>query len=177
MTGVAGTPWYSNFYFEDVDAGTAQDAYDRVVAFWQAMAPALDNQVSASVDPFVPKINPVNGEITGSYSVDDFGPILMTNTNVALPYQTQYMAGLSTNVYLGGRELRGRFFLPGICQDNNANGIPSSELRSLVTSKLEDVADPASPTLLVWSRKNGAVYAVVSVRTSTNFSVLRSRRD
>jgi hypothetical protein len=176
-TGVSGSPWYSNFYFAGSGSTDAQAAADAVYALFFGLRNALANDIVISIDPFAPTIDPATGDITGGFTVDPGDAIGGAATDDMLPTQTQALVTLRTGQYVGGREIRGKWFLGGLTEVNNVQtGLVSSSLISAVTDLWETLL-ATGPDLLVWSRKNGVTAPVQSATMTGVWSVLRSRRD
>lgn len=179
LTGVAGSPWYSNLYFLGTPGGE-QDRVDAVRAFWTDYAAAfLAVGLTVRVEGEVPTINPATGDITAVLPVVPGAPINGLINGEKLPPMTQYCLNLRTGVYNAGREVRGKFFAPGFTiGHNNDQGAPTADvltnLRANFAANLDN--DPTDP-LVVWSRKSGVAVPVQSVSGSDQWSFLSSRRD
>lgn len=177
FTGVAGTPWYSNFYFDD--DGTAAGVYQtKVLAFWTALVPGhMRSGITATmVNPIpimtaagsiVSVVTGAGGSTNGSQSVDP------------LPPATQALLRLHTGVFEGGREIRGRVFVPGLTEaDNSSAGVSSTLLAdmSAAAASLQG-SSGANGAWVVWSKKNASWAAITSWSGWNQFAVMRSRRD
>lgn len=187
FTGVAGTPWYNNMYFNDSIAGDVSNG--SVIAvnnFWTAIRGALSDNVSWVVQGEVPRIDEATGDLIGISNVTPLG-----NTGSAaddeLPFQTQALIRLNTSAFIHSRRLRGRIFVPALGESNNVGGLPTSTLRASLDAAAEAlIADAAAP-LVVWSRpfagtpenppRIGSFSSVDSSDVSVKWAVLRSRRD
>lgn len=177
LTGVPGSPFYSNLFFEGTLSSDAQAAADAVGAFWATVGQLMAPPLVINVDPFVPNITPLGGEIIGGFTITPPVTVGGTGAGVALPAATQMLAQLLTGAYAGGRAIRGKFNLPWVTEEHNVgNGTPSENGRALLQSAFEDLI-AAGPALQVWSRKNGNAADVTDVTISPKFAVLRSRRD
>lgn len=191
MVGVAGTPWYSNLYFMD-DGGTsvAPQAVAAVGTFWTTMAAAISNNVTGTVQGEVARINEVDGQLTG---VENVTPVAFAggNTDDELPWQTQLLGRTFTAGFVNGRRVRGRIFIPGMVENNNAVGVPVASLQTSLQNALNALIAEPNTILAVWARpfagdpaavppkpaRLGTKYAVVTASVSPIWSVLRSRRD
>lgn len=176
-TGVAGTPWYTNLFFAGTGSTDAQAAVDSWREFLVGFSFQFYRLVGADVDPFVASVDVATGDVVGGFTVNPGATIFGQETSNPLPFQTQALSTLRTPLYVGGRNLRGRVFLPGYTEaSNDANGM-------LDVTRAQDIDDQwdillaSGPDLLVWSKTNGVSAPVASTQTSTTWSVLRSRRD
>lgn len=175
FTGVQGSPWVNTAYFTDT-AGTAQQAATAVGQFWQAVDSLMEVSVSWSTQADVETVDAVSGQVT---DVETTTPL--TGGGVAattgLPVATQGLVRWRTGDYFNGRELRGRWFIPGLATGANTDGAPSSTMISTVNTAAAALIADANSILVMWSRKNGTTRAVESGSCWSQFAVLRSRRD
>lgn len=178
FTGVAGAPYYSNHYFPTTaTSAEAQASAALVTGFWQQIQTLLRTPMRVQVDPFAPEINQVTGEITGAYTVT--GPSLtFTATAEALPPATQMLVSLNTGVFAGGRQIRGRCFIPGWTEASNGpGGLPNDDVKTAVQTAYVNALGSGGRRTGVWSRKNGTFTQISGVGIGTQWAVLRSRRD
>nr|CRY97797.1 hypothetical protein [uncultured prokaryote] len=177
FTGVAGSPYYTNMYFDAADVAAAQDAHDLVLQFWDDIAGMRRSLLSGTVEGVVPVINPATGDITGSYGLVEKNVSAGGDSTDPLPPATQALLTLATGVYVGGRQLQGRTFLPGFGENANAApGVLRSEYVATINAAAYDLLN-TGPDWVVWSRKNGAFEPIQSALVSPKWSVLRSRKD
>lgn len=178
FTGVAGTPWYSNLYFH-TDATTPDVQIDQVRDFWTALVSFIDNGVTATVEGDVSLLESTTGAITGISS----GTALLvvgTATQQAMPPATQGVLHEFTSIFVGGRQLRGKTFLPGLTINAaDANGAPVAAFKTAVLGAGNALITAANATgnWQVWSKHNLVSSDIVSISTPSKFGVLRSRRD
>ena len=174
-----GNPWgFSTQYFAESALLSAGDATTAVHNFWNAIKSYISDQVAFQVQTDVPVINIDNGEIQ---SIADGGsPDQVTGTDEGdpLPYQTQLVGRLRTGVYISGRELRGRIFIPGIGEGNSVLGAPSGAVIDTVNDALTPAFVPSlSAEGVVYSRTHHVAAPVSLATCATTFAVLRSRRQ
>lgn len=178
FTGVAGTPWYSNMFFTWV-AGTEQAHLDAVGSFWNAIDSQIDNNVSWAVDDNAAVINDTTGDIT-QIEVG-IGPTgAGGGTSAPLPYANQGLVNWLTNDFIAGRQVRGKTYIPGLCEDTNTvSGVMEPVAQSVLQSTADALiaASSAPGPLRVFSRKNLTSAAVESAQVTNKWAVLRSRRD
>lgn len=190
FSGVAGSPWYSNLYF-DADGVTpsAQQNVDAVDAFWTALASLMDNAVTWTIGPEVPELDETTGELTGVQTVTP-GTGAGTDTTDPLPYMSQGLVRLSTTDFVAGRRVRGRIFVPGLTETaNTTTGQPSGSAITAMTTAGTNLV--AAGGLLVWSRpfagdpaatpprpaRAGSKASITAVSGWNQWAVMRSRRD
>jgi len=175
FTGVAGTPWYSNMYFE---GGTPEGAaYGPMVnSFWVAISSAIRNSVSWSVEPTYVVIESGTGAIQ---DIGDWeGAVGAGGSGVeALPWATQGLIHWHTSVYVSGRELRGRTFVPGLAEGANAEGVVSGAVQDQMQAAADGLIDDSSHAFTIYSPTHHVEHVVQSGAASGQFAVLRSRRD
>jgi hypothetical protein len=176
VTGPSGGPWLSTFYF-DSSGGTAGQAAAAVELFWFAVKALMVNTVTATNDGVAVTINEVTGEPTAAIAYAATAQVGALATE-ELPRAAQGLIRWQTGVYLGGRERRGRTFIPGLGEGANTAGgvVAAATITSLNTAAANLIGD-ANSILAVWSRAHGAFSPVVAGTTWNEFAVLRSRRD
>ena len=178
FTGVAGTPWYSNMYFTWV-SGQTQAHIDLVEAFWTFLVGQIDTNVTATIESDVPVINDATGDITSVESgTAQF--VNFTGGGNVLPQATQMLLNLNTGVYVGGRQLRGKVYIPGLIETAaDADGLPNSGFQTAqVTAAVNLISGSVTPgAWRVFSPTHGTSAAIQGVSAMSNFAVLRSRRD
>lgn len=174
-TGVAGAPFYSNFYAVngDVDAISFHTA---VTALCNSLAGKIRRDLTGTVESDVPLIDSVTGEIQGIDSVA-VSSIDCLDEQEPLPTATQVLVRLKTNAFIGGRRLQGRFFMPGITQYFNVDGVPDVAAATAVETSFSAYLTTMEGFACVWSRKTGAVAPISDINVWNQFAVLRSRRD
>jgi hypothetical protein len=180
MTGVAGSPYYSNLYFTGVaTVEQAQDVVDNTEAFWDGLADSMMNTIVGVVQADVALIDEVSGDITGVLTTTG-GSFTGSVAGDMLPPASQGLLRLFTNTFVGGRRIRGRVFLPAQAEANSTLGKPSgawvtaqqSILNTFIAAGITDGSE-----LVIWSRKNGVAPLVAVGSPWDQWAVLRSRRD
>lgn len=171
-TGMPGLPGTNTWYFHE-NGHTFDDQAAALEAFYTALLPTYAYaDLTATFDGTGQIIDSTNGDITGTDTATpwDTGGTL---TNDPLPYATQLVVQLRTGTYFGGRELRGRAFIPGFTEANSLDGSPDSTLVAAAADAIDVLAGAAlavySPTKKEWASVNSSgVYP--------EWAVLRSRR-
>lgn len=175
FTGVTGSPWVSTAFFAE-GAGSAQQAATAVGAFWNAADALMEASVSWTTLADVEGVNAANGQV---HSVFSTTPVTGSGAaaTTGLPTAAQGLVRWRTGVYVNGREIRGRWFIPGIATGNNNDGAPSATMVSTLNTAASTLIGDANSVLEIWSRANGSSADVTSGTTWSQFAVLRSRRD
>lgn len=177
-TGPQGAPYYSTFYFGGTTEGEAAVAGDATQAFWTSFAGALRTDLLFQVQPEIELVDPATGNILGVFA-DSQVPIDCTGTGDPLPTSTQGLIRWRTGVYVAGKEIRGRTFIPGYTETSSTNGVPIgttvSGLTSVGTALLS--AGSAAGGMGVWSPTRGQWAPASSAAGWNQWAVMRSRRD
>lgn len=177
FTGVAGTPWYSNLYFSSGVGLSAQAQTDLIKAFWTDMATTMHATVRWTVQPEVTIINDANGQVEGLLAVTGGTGIGSAPTDL-LPLATQGLVRLQTGVYINGRGVRGKIFIPGQVEGNSTpQGVPAPSLVTFYAATANELVNDSLDSLVVYSPTNGTSVEVETASAWTNWAVMRSRRD
>nr|CRY97488.1 hypothetical protein [uncultured prokaryote] len=175
-TGVPGTPYYTNLYFNGMVQADVDPVALSVSTFLDSIADHVTASLTATFDPEVPVIDPGTGEVTG-YLVNNESAVPMDGPTLALPPGTQALARLRTNTVSRGRRIQGHFFIPGPFEaDNEAQGVPTAEYINDLGGALATLVDLGDGQLVVWSKSSFVAAPVVSSSISPNWSSLRTRR-
>lgn len=184
FTGVAGTPWYSNLYFQ-ASPGTATQRNEAVRVFWGTLGNVIHQSIAFNVEAENAIIEDTTGVITGFESGDaETGVGLATGD--PLPWATQGLIQEICEIVVEGRRLRGRTFVPGATETYNVNGIPTSDYRAQLQSSADALilASSTFGTWQVWSRpqglptpRSGTSDNVETCNVWNKWAQLRSRRD
>lgn len=177
-TGVAGTPWYTNLYF-DGSGGNEQAQIDLVEDMWDTLKAEFDTRLDITVEGDVTQIDSATGLATGVTAAAQ-RVIGATGASNVLPQANQGLVHLFTGVYTGGRQLRGRLFLPGLMLVSAAStGAVDATKRTLWQTTVTTLvtASNAVGNLQVYSPTHHVTADVLTVSASSVFAVMRSRRD
>lgn len=173
FNGVPGTPWYSNMFFDTDVAVSAQDAMDAVVAFWNTVDASMVSTVSWFTESEVPLFtNP--GTIAGWETATSGSGNGVKTAGLALPWQTQALVRWQTGAVFNNRRVLGHTYIPGLSEDDNAGGLPTATLLNTVDAAAEAVVEAG---LVIGSRVANVFYPTTGSQLSSQWSVLRSRRD
>lgn len=175
FTGVAGTPWYSNLFFE---GGTPEgEAYGPdVVAFWEACNSQIHSSITWVVDSTYTVIEASTGLIV---DIGDWAGGTGTGDQVAepLPWANQAVINWRTNTYIGGRELRGRTFVPALTQAINNNGVLTTAGQIDLQAAADGLITDSAGAFCIFSPTHLTESVVEQANVPLKIGVLRSRRD
>lgn len=175
FTGVTGSPWVSTAFF-GASGGTPSQAVTALGTFWSAVDNLMDSSVSWSTLADVETVNSANGQVT---AVTNTTPVAGGGGGGAtgVPIAAQGLVRWRTGMYVNGREIRGRWFIPGLATGSNSDGVVTPASVTTMQNAAAALIADATSDLVIWSRKNHNEPSVVSASTWTQFAVLRSRRD
>lgn len=176
LTGVAGSPWYSNLHFDDQASGGAQGAIDAVADFWEAMEPFMSVDVDWRVEAEVMAVSPGTGNVENVFTETAAQGSGLNDVDI-LPTASQALLRFRTGAYVGGREIRGRMFVPGFTEAVSEGGNPTSGFLNSLNTAGEALRSGAGHQLLVYSRTGLIASPVTSVSGAPFWAILRSRRD
>lgn len=174
--GLEGAPFYTRLYFND-SVGSPSDAAAAVVGFWETLAPVIDNALTMAVQGNVFVVDNITQEITGIEVAGSADVIPGENGASEASLATQGLIRWRTGSYVGGREVRGRTFIPGVTSTSVATGGPSSTYISTLGGAATGLIGHAASQLVVGSKVHGVVREVAFAEVWNEFAVLRSRRD
>jgi hypothetical protein len=175
FTGATGAPWYNQLWFYG-SGGSGQSAADAAGVFWGAIDNYMKSTVTWSGAPEIEEVLMETGELTGLIAVTPHTGTGGSSAEMG-PIGTQALIKWRTGVFLGGREVRGRTFVPGLSEDSNdPTGAVGVTTRTALDTAAAALISDASSVFGVYSRTNRAMYAAASGTTNTSWSFLRSRR-
>lgn len=179
FTGVTGSPWVSTINFggptQTGNQADADAAVAAVGAFWGGVDGHIHTSVTWSTLPDVLFLGD-NGIPAASFATT---PILGTGGSggTAVPWSNQALVRGLTSTYLGGRQIRGRIFIPGLTTAAVSNGALAAATATAINGFAVTLNGVTTPPWAIWSKVNATVVPVSSVSTWSQFAVLRSRRD
>lgn len=162
-------------YFEQ-GAGTAQDAADAVHAFWNGIAGVVHQTYHFQVEPLVYDIDPITEKAVGTTTTSTTG-FVGTRFTEPLPPSNQGLIRWHTGVFTGGRELIGKTYIPGACEDFSDSGVPSASYLTNLSTNAANLGSGGPPAFVIWSRKHHVTGAAGLGSPWSQWAVLRSRRS
>jgi hypothetical protein len=157
--------------------GNAQGAADAAAAWWAGFADRFATAQSMRVDPEVLEVNIATGQTIGVTTVTS-STVAGTGGAVQVPQASMVLVQWRTGNFVGGREIRGRTFIPGLISGAlTNNGELATAAQSDILAHSTTLADFAAPSMVVYSPTNGAQATVASASVWTEMAVMRSRRE
>lgn len=174
--GLPGAPYLSTHYFSPQGGTTAQQLIQAVADFWSDCQAGMIISNQWNVQAEIDTIDDTTGDIVSQETgvgVNGVGEVTGTPEWSA----KQGVLGWRTSVFINGRRLQGRTFIPGVSQGLGEQ-VPNTAYRELMATAGLNLIETAAliGPLMVWSKTNGQSEPVTSARTSTQWGVLRSRR-
>lgn len=176
-TGFSGSPYVSTFFADGDGTGTGpEDFRDALNTFLTTVDTGLSNALAWQLDPEVDVMD-LDGTVTGSVSVTAAGASGGTSGQ-QLPHANQLLLRLRTGSFVGGRELRGKLYIPGtMSADTDSTGNPTTARINTVNAAAAALVTDSAGGWSVWSRKSAARSGISSATCAPFMAVLRSRRD
>lgn len=143
------------FWDATEDSGGAAFVRSALDAFWTACMPVVDTGFTFTLDPVLYVMDPATGAVSGTLPVATFTKTGSDSAGRA-PNQLQYVIQFKTGAYIGGRNLRGRVYVPGVSEF----GISGGGLHASAVTALQGAGDglvsAASAQFGIWSRPQEA---------------------
>lgn len=172
FTGVPGSPYLNNFYFDSGTVGDASAAASAVYDFWNAVDTNMVNTIAWNIEDDVPLFQ--NPETITGWETVAGGSGAGLASGDSLPWSTQLLVQWSTGVVFNNRRIRGRTFVPGFHENQNSAGVPIISLRDAVEAAADAMVGSG---LSIASRASNSFVPVTSAQVWSQWAVLRSRRD
>jgi hypothetical protein len=165
-----------NFIGDDLQAD-ANAAAAAVATAMAALEPVMDVDAVWTLETEVDVFNVLTGQTTGVFTVAG----ATGNGNSVgdkLPLAVQGLVRLRTGFFVGGREVRGRLFIPAVGEPFiNADGTPTVAFQTTIADAIDDLRADPNCIYAVYSPTHSTAQEVTAVTAWSNFAVLRSRRD
>lgn len=167
----------SNMYFDEV-AENAQVCADTAASLWEGLDGNMNSGVDWTTEANVAELNPATGALLNIVTTDPTGGTGSGSGDMGAR-AAQVLIEWHTGVFAGGREIRGKTFVPGIVQSASAGdgSVDSTLVTALAAFVGTWLVEPGNATPGVWSRKNGVIHPIATGAVANQFAVLRSRRD
>lgn len=175
-TGVGGSPAYTNLY---VARGTvtASQAVTAVAAYMNSISALVTSSCTLTTEGDVAVIDTATGNIVG---VDTGTSVVKPGTGGAgqVPSANQVLVRWLTNTYLGGRQVRGRMYLPYFASGAvGTNGQVTGATQTAVNNATSAYITGLTGQACVFSPANGVAVQISGYNVWNQFAVMRSRRD
>jgi len=176
INGLQGAPYYSRLHWDSTgfDGQIGADAVANAThELWTDLAALMHNQAVISINPEVAQVDDASGETTAVFITSE------ANISGALSTERiasglQALAQHRTGVFVGGREVRGRTFVPGLTESANDSGRPIGATRTAIATAFATWFTGHDPQGGVLG-KNGFTLAN-NTTVWTEFAFLDSRR-
>jgi hypothetical protein len=176
IAGGSGASQLSTMYFGDVSPNTAQNAANAVHKFWDDLKGAISNAYTFQVEEDVYKIDEGTGQPVASYATST-SLVTGTPSGDPLPWATQGLCRWSTGVFIAGRQIAGRTFIPGMLESTNVAGVPDSVIKGAINTAASNLISDTLSEFRIYSRKNGVSEIVSGGAAWSKWAILTSRRD
>lgn len=185
ISGLEGLPGLHTTYWTGASSTPIQaDATDvsaRVRAFWNSLASTMASGTLINPVQGVDVLNETSGQLVSGLTSGTLATVSGTGTG-SLPSATMLLLKLQTSVVIGGRRLQGRSFIGPVGTPANSGGNPTGAANTaLLTAAAFFNTGATASAYVVWKRPtngvNGQTSPITSYGTSTEFAVLKSRRD
>lgn len=176
ILGVAGTPYLSVMHFDGTGGTQAQAAADAVSTFWGGIQSAMSSTLTAEVQPEVVEFTLATGQPTGVHSVTG-SSTTGSEAGEPLPWATQGLIRWRTGFFAGGREVRGRTFIPGPTENRSTAGRPDSAYQTDLQNAASALIGNAEANFGVYSPTKAAFASATASSVWGQWAVMTSRRD
>ena len=178
LTAPSGSPYFNQTYWVKSPGLDVRDSVSKYRTFWNDIKSYIQEDTIVQVSNEIDVVDIDTGNIIDVTTIDPVDAVLGTDSGQALPWATQGLARFVTGVYVSGRALRGRLFIPAITESNNVAGIPGSGMLSAVNGAITSMTSAGlDASMAVYSRTHHVAAPTVGGNMWNQWSILRSRRD
>lgn len=177
-SGVAGSPWYMNWYFTTVGP-SAQPCIDGVFTYLSGLSSMITSSCVWTIEGDVANIDDSTGLLVGVEAATGGSNAGAAAGSIAPP-ANQALLHLLTDDFVAGRQLRGRQFIPGLVvsqltpQGNLASATQTDALNA--ANALRTSSSSFGPWR-VFSKTHLTSAPIDTITCPSKVAVLRSRRD
>lgn len=168
------------------DSAAATEALARVRASFDAFKGHMPLATTVNFDVNLAKLQDQDGVLFGVATGAAPGVVSGTASGDVLPFQTQGLLKYGTGVFVSGRALQGRTFLPFVLEsDNSGGGSPAAGYVSAVNGAFGLLGTTIATAIgqVIWHRpsapgaSDGSSSAVTSRACATTWAVQKGRRS
>jgi hypothetical protein len=152
----------------DMDAASVREN-----TMWSTLKGYMNNTVNYSASGTVDVLDITSGDIIDVQNVTAAGGVGGVVAE-PLPWHTQALVRFRTGLYVEGRQLQGKLFLPGLTETENSFGVISAAAVSGITAAVNLLH--TNSALAVYSRKYATAGQVSSVVVPNRWAILSTRR-
>lgn len=175
ITGGPGGAELSTMFF-DASTGTAQDAANAARAYWNDIKALINSSYLMTVEALVYTIDSTTGKATGVTGTTTV-PVGGNNFSQPLPPANQGLSIWHTGVFVAGREIQGKTFVPGPGEDGNDSGVPNGTYSTALNTGSNNLTSAGPITFGIYSRKHHLFAQATSGHAWNQWAILRSRRS
>jgi hypothetical protein len=176
FTGGTGGNQVCTQHFLDAVPATAQGASDALGDFFADIKGYISDDIRMTVDTEVLTLDVASGTTIAATTVTP-RTFLGEDGGDPLPWQTQGLVKFPTGVFVGGRRLTGRLFVPGPCEGQNTGGVPNAGYIAALQSAADTLSGWLSYNQHVYSPTHHVAHPVNAATVMNRWASLRSRRD
>lgn len=174
----AGSPGgLTVMYFDP--SSTAAQVRTAVATMWNAVDATLTTATSWTIDTSGRLIDEASGALTGFWNEASSKTGSGATAGVPVANSAQVLIRWFTGEVVGGRQLQGRSYVPGLATSNTVNGEVNSTAQNTILTAATALAQD-SAGLLVWHRPGpngaGSYKHAPSAGVWNELAVLRKRR-
>lgn len=163
----------------------ATEVRDAWQAQWVAEVPPLSADFSAGITYTEATAAEILQLFTGTFSAAQhvpFSPVRPgTGAGEMLPSQTAIAVSLTAGLRANGTPMKGRFYLPAPTEAaTDANGMVALALQQRIADYMGQfisTLQASGHTPCVWSRSEGRLASIDSIRVGNKFDTIRRRRN
>ena len=174
ITGTAGGPYYSTFHFEGTLQAEADAAAIAARTFWDGIKTQISTGAAVDVLDEVEVVDVPTGQVTQVY-ISPTASVAPSGGGDYLPRANQGLIRWLTGIYVAGRQLRGRTFIPGATELMSTNGTPDTSYKTPLQTAANALVGTSD--FGVYSPTHGQFILGATASVWDKWAVLRSRRD
>lgn len=174
-TGIQGSPYLSTLNFLE-SGSTPAGVSTAINGFFDALTVFQNQDLIWDFDGTLDVVESSTGELQGVVSATAQTGQGTLSTEV-LPPATQGLIQWRTGVFTGGREIRGKTFVPALTELAASAGQVVGPTQSGLQNAATALVGTPSAQLAIYSRRYNTIAAVSDSSVWNQFAVLRSRRD
>lgn len=169
-------------FFDPGGDEEAQDMVGYVTDFWTSLAAGLDSNVTFEVEGNPRRYAAGTGALQEVFDASGSSVITGGVSGQACPRASQALIRWNTSDISGGRQVKGKTFIPGVpaAALTDAGGL-SADVVTQFTTAASTLIDASGSLLVVWHRPvdgaGGSEHRVTNASVWDQLAMLTSRRD
>lgn len=174
FTGIAGMPGVQTTYFQAEGFDPAQVATE-LETTWQGLSAVMNDALVARVQETIDEVDPITGNIVAQHQASTNNIVGQDGLQL-LSLGTQGLEILNTGVFVGGRQIQGKFYVPAPTEGSNDLGVVQSAYGNSMQANVQALVQQALCNLVVYSPTYGRWENIAAHRPSTYWARIRSRQ-